>query len=120
MNEAMAAGCAVVVSSLVGSAPFLIRDGVDGLIFGSGSLDGLEAAVTRLAEDPALMLSLGVSARERVRGPWGATEAADRLLAYCDGVLRGAAEPFADDGPLSLAPVLEDDWFSRSPGGSHA
>ena len=42
VNEAMASGCVVVGSSLMGSVPFLIRDGIDGLIFNSGDIDSLE------------------------------------------------------------------------------
>ncbi len=45
VNEAAAAGLALVCSSVVGAAAELVRDGVNGRIFPSGDLDGLIACL---------------------------------------------------------------------------
>ena len=56
VNEAMAAGCAVVASNQIGSAPFLIDSGVDGVIFRSE--DARELADAVAASDSAAALRL--------------------------------------------------------------
>ena len=38
LNESMSNGCAVVASNLIGSVPFLIQDGENGMVFKSGDL----------------------------------------------------------------------------------
>jgi glycosyltransferase involved in cell wall biosynthesis len=52
VNEAAAAGLALVVSHVVGAGAELVRDGVNGRRFTSGSLDGLLGAL-RDVTDPA-------------------------------------------------------------------
>ena len=37
LNESMNSGCAVVASHAIGSVPFLIKDGVNGLIYENGN-----------------------------------------------------------------------------------
>lgn len=111
VNEAMNMGCVVVGSSLMGSVPYLVRDGQDGLTFKSRDLDGLARAVIRIMENPFLMPLLSASAINRVSTLWGASCAASRLVETCETLLSGGQIPRYEDGPLSLAPVLEDDWF---------
>ncbi len=41
VNEAAAAGCAIVASDVVGAAPELVRDGVNGYLFASGDVRAL-------------------------------------------------------------------------------
>lgn len=45
LNESMSNGCAVVASDEIGSVPFLVEDGVNGLVFKSEDLDSLETKV---------------------------------------------------------------------------
>src|SRR6266851_1598310 len=63
--EYMAAGLAVVASH-TGQVAKLIDDGVTGLLYEPGDVDGLLDAVDRLRCDPALRLSLGMEARDAV------------------------------------------------------
>lgn len=116
VNEAMATGCVVVGSSLMGSVPFLVRDGVDGLIFESGRVDSLEAATLRLMENPSLLPLLSSSGIGRISSTWSAESAAARLLDSCESFLSGELAPLYDDGPLSPAPILEDDWLKQKKG----
>jgi glycosyltransferase involved in cell wall biosynthesis len=60
--EAMAAGTACVVSDGPGN-PEAVGDA--GLVFPAGDEAAARAALTRLAEDPALRARLGAAARER-------------------------------------------------------
>lgn len=64
--EAMAAGCAVVATS-VGGVPEIVEDGRSGLLVSPGGADDLALALHRLIGDPGLRADLGQAARERVR-----------------------------------------------------
>ncbi len=59
--EGMALGRAVVASDAGGPSE-IITDGVNGLLFPPGDVDGLEHVLCRLASDPALRLELGTAA----------------------------------------------------------
>jgi glycosyltransferase involved in cell wall biosynthesis len=61
--EAMACGC-VVVATAVGAIPELVADGRTGLVVPADDGDALEAAVRRLAGDPALRRGMAAAARE--------------------------------------------------------
>lgn len=63
--EAMASGCACVVTEVGGNA-YLIQNGVSGLLFPVKDREALRAHVRRLMEDPAKRVALGVAARERI------------------------------------------------------
>jgi glycosyltransferase involved in cell wall biosynthesis len=56
--EGMSAGCAVVVADRGGPAE-VVTDGIDGMLYPMGSVDGLAACLRRLAEDPELRSRLG-------------------------------------------------------------
>jgi glycosyltransferase involved in cell wall biosynthesis len=62
--EGMAAGCAVVASAAGGPAE-VITDGVDGLLYRPGDVEGLAQVLVRLAADPPLRSRLGAAARQR-------------------------------------------------------
>ncbi len=63
--EAMASGCACVVSD-VGGNRFLIQNGVSGFLFLPGDREALKAHVRRLIEDPRKRQQLGTAARKRI------------------------------------------------------
>ncbi|MBC2778466.1 glycosyltransferase family 4 protein [Parasphingopyxis marina] len=71
--EALAAGKAVVLSG-VGGMRDMVADGETGLVHPPGDVPALRAALTRLAEDPALRAQLGEAARAYVadRRSWQA------------------------------------------------
>ena len=60
--EAMACGCAVVVSAAGGAAE-IVEAGHDALTHDPGDAGGLSTALTRLAADPGLRRTLGIAAR---------------------------------------------------------
>ncbi len=63
--EAMASGCACVVSD-VGGNRFLVQNGVSGFLFPPGDREALKAHVRRLIEDPTKRCTLGQAARRRI------------------------------------------------------
>jgi glycosyltransferase involved in cell wall biosynthesis len=64
IHEAQARG-RVVVASRVGAIPELIEHDVSGLLVPPGDIDGLAAAVARLADDDSLRARLGAAGRAR-------------------------------------------------------
>jgi glycosyltransferase involved in cell wall biosynthesis len=66
VNEAMAAGCAVVVSDEVGASADLVTDGVDGFVFPAGDIGALSAALERVLANPGQARAMGEAARRRI------------------------------------------------------
>ena len=63
--EAMAAGCAVVATS-VGGIPDVVEDGFNGLLVPAGDSQALERALARLLADPELAREMGLAARATI------------------------------------------------------
>lgn len=104
VNEAMAAGCAVVASDAIGAVPFLIEDGANGISFESESLNDLVAKVLRICEDPDMVSRLSENAIKTIRDVWNAEVAANRFIQYSKALLE--SEPIAfESGPLSACKV---------------
>lgn len=111
LNEAMNSGCAVVADAAIGSAPFLIRDGENGLLYPTGDVDTLYDKVVSLLSDGQLCRRLGRKAYETILEDWNADTAAERLLALAEHLRSGqGGSPFAE-GPCSLAQDLREDWY---------
>jgi glycosyltransferase involved in cell wall biosynthesis len=66
VNEAMAAGCAVVASSDVGSVHDLIENGMEGFIYPVGDVHALTQALGRVLESPEDAARMGDAARRRI------------------------------------------------------
>lgn len=80
MLEAMALGLAVVMTR-VGAIPEVITDGVDGLLYEAGDLDGLRRQLNALVDDPDLARRIGDAGHTRVQRAFSLATATDRLLA---------------------------------------
>lgn len=91
VNEAMAAGLPVVISSELGCAPDLVADGVNGWTFPAGDIDRLADALRRLAVDPSLRRRMAEASRARI-ARWSYAEALEGLGEALDatGVRRPA------------------------------
>jgi glycosyltransferase involved in cell wall biosynthesis len=86
--EAMAASLPVVVSR-TDNLPYLVRDGVEGLLIEPADVTGLAAAVEKLAVDPELRGRLAKSARERGRQLPSWEDSARRFFAELSRVAGG-------------------------------
>lgn len=84
--EAMAAGKAIVLSSVAGMQG-LLQDGESGLVFAKGEPADLQRQLGRLLRDPELRARLGRSARARARADYAWSSIAARML----GRLKAAA-----------------------------
>ena len=86
--EAMASG-AIAVTSEAGFWPELIKPGINGAIFETGSEDALVAALEPLLSDPRRCLDMGMSARQDVVDHHSITDEASAINALYDRLATG-------------------------------
>lgn len=110
MNEAMSIGCAVVASNKIGATPFLIKNGVNGLVFKSGSVKSLYGEVRKLFDDKKLCRDLGQAALITMQDVWNPKVAAKRLILLCKDLLKGRFVP-QKEGPCSVAKPVKYDFY---------
>lgn len=69
-NEAMSNGCALIGSDMIGSIPYLVKDGINGLVFKSGSIDSLEEKVLFLLDNQEICLQIRREAIRTMQEVW--------------------------------------------------
>lgn len=112
LNESMNSGCAVVASHAIGSVPFLIQNGENGLIYQNGSQEHLEEQVKKLLDDSAFRKKLGENAYQTITTLWNADVAARRLVMLSKHLLNGEKNFLLyESGPCSKSEILKNDWF---------
>lgn len=112
LNESMNSGCAVVASHAIGSVPYLLKNGENGLVYKSGDIGMLFEKVRWLLDNRESARALGRRAYETIATEWNAEVAAERLLALSACILSGSKHPcLYETGPCSKAEILKDDWF---------
>lgn len=111
VNEAMNSACAVVGSHAVGSVPYLIRDGENGVIYPNGDEVYLCRSVYELIEDRNLREKLGKGAYRTITEEWNADIAAERLIRLIRELDAHQSCSLYRSGPCSKAEILENDWF---------
>lgn len=114
LNESMNSGCAVVASHAIGSVPFLIKNGENGLIYENGNQLDLEKQVLRLLEDGAFRKKIAENAYETMINLWNAETAAERFLTLTEKLLKNEnTDSLFLDGPCSKAAILKNDWYQH-------
>lgn len=111
LNEAMNSGCAVVASHSIGSVPFLLKHGENGLIYRNGDPDGLYEHVKSLLDNPKRQKQLGERAYQTVTQLWNAKTAAWRLMELVQEIQDKGHCALYPDGPCSKARVIGNNWF---------
>ena len=97
-----------------GGTPFLIDPGVDGVIFRSEDARELADAVAALLDDPGRLEVVARAGTNKVCESWSAKSAAGRLVEASERLLADSClTPFEDDGPLSLAGVIDENWYLK-------
>ena len=113
LNEAMNSGCAVVASHLIGSVPYLVKNGENGWLFVSGDSDMLYERASYLLQRPDVQERFGAAAYSTVTDLWNADTAAERFVTIANAALR--SEQFFKrfvDGPCAAAPLIKDNYFT--------
>lgn len=100
LNESMNAACAVVACNEIGSVPYLIKDGVNGLIYDRHLNGSLTNCVLKLLHDEAGKKNLQKEAYQTLQMTWNADEAAKRLLSLIVTIQENR-EPIYLTGPCS-------------------
>lgn len=111
LNESMNSGCAVVASHAIGSVPYLIDDGENGLIYQNGDIDDLYNKVKFLLDNPERCKELGASAYKTLTTTWNAELAAERFLNLATKLLNNEdVNDLYSDGPCSKTEKLKNNW----------
>lgn len=108
LNESMNSGCAVVADSAIGSVPFLVKNGENGLCYRSSDVEDLYQKVKFLLDHPAECNAMGKKAYETITETWNAETATDRLIGLCKALSEDpkSPSPYAN-GPCSKAEILK-------------
>jgi glycosyltransferase involved in cell wall biosynthesis len=101
-NESMANGCALVASDAIGSTPYLIEDGVNGMTYRNGSVDSLTEKVEWLLTHPKEMNEMRRQGCRTMQKLWSPAVAADNLLTLIQNLQAGKSCENAE-GPCSKA-----------------
>ncbi len=113
LNESMNSGCAVVVSHAIGAAPFLVKDGVNGLIYKNGDDEGLYRAVKGLIENEQLRREIAENAYKTIAEEWNPSVAAERLLCLARELSIKKECDIFKSGPGSRAEIIKNNWFNE-------
>lgn len=109
LNESMNSGCAVVASHAIGSVPFLIDDGLNGMIYKDGNTDDAYKKVLTLIQDRELLNRISLQAYKTISEKWNAKIAAKRFLNLASST--SICNSLYKDGPCSIANKLKNDWL---------
>ena len=110
LNESMNSACAVVSSPAPGAAPFLIKDGQNGLFFKDHDWLDMSRKVMWLIDHPAERRRIAREAYNTMVNLWSPEVAAGNLVSLIQAVMDGR-KPEISDGPCSKAEYLSQGWY---------
>lgn len=105
VNEAMNSGCVVLASKVIGSVPYLIKDGVTGYSYNPKRFDELLNVAIKLIENSSLRKEIALNAYNSLINEWNASVASNRFLKLVDSIQKGQSVTY-QGGPCSLANIL--------------
>ncbi len=111
LNESMNSGCAVVASHAIGSVPFLLENGKNGLIYQNGNEQDFFNKVEKLIVDSEFRKKLGMAAYKTMLETWNAEVAAERILKLSEDLMKNGKSDRFSKGPCSKAEILWNGWF---------
>lgn len=111
-NEAMANGCTLVGSHLIGSIPYLIKHGKNGLVFESENLDDAFRKIAMLIEDRNFCEKLAFHAYKNISEIWSPKQAAENFLRLTNSLLNHHTNNIID-GPCSKAYQTSINWNKK-------
>ncbi len=101
-NEALSNGCVLVAADEIGSTPFLVKDGYNGLIFKSANLESLTTKVKFLLDTPQKLSEMRHNAVANMQKLWTPRHASECLLKLIDKLQKGQDTDITE-GPCSKA-----------------
>lgn len=102
LNEAMANGCVPVASNAIGSVPYLIKNGVNGLVFNSCNVESLDKQVEYLLKDQKSLERMSYKAFKTISSEWSPKEAASNFWDLAQHALNNTLSDYHRlEGPAS-------------------
>lgn len=102
LNEAMSNGCVPVASDEIGSVPYLIKSGYNGLVFKSRNLKSLYKNVTQLIDNPDKLMEMSKAAVYTMQNVWSPRVAAENFLDLANHVINNTLDLYKrTEGPAS-------------------
>lgn len=112
LNEAMNSGCCVVTSHEIGSAPYLVENGINGTVYESGNVAMLSNKIEYLLNNSEKRANMGRNAYKTISEIWNSSVAAERLVNLASRIIAGEKHPdLYVDGPCSKAEKIKENWF---------
>ncbi len=111
LNECMNSGCACVASHVAGSTYFLAKDGVDSLIYPSGSIKDLYEKTLTLIQNKQLREQLGRKAYEKMYTLWNPKFSGERMVVLIETLLKQKDCYMYNEGPCSKAEIIKHRWY---------
>ena len=113
LNEAMNSGCAIIASHAIGSVPFLIENGQNGLIYKNDDDESLYQNVKKVIDNKSLETMLGKNAYNTLNNTWNAKVAASRFIELSNNLINNRNIAF-DNGPCSISKsILQWNMFKE-------
>ena len=107
LNESMNSACAVVANKAIGSVPFLIKDGENGLVY-NGRITDLYNKVKFLFDNAEKRKEIGKNAYRLITDLWNSDMAAGRLIELADKLSEGEMSvDLYEQGPCSKADIIK-------------
>lgn len=114
LNESMNSACAVVASNEIGSVPFLINDGSNGLIYQGDNANDLYRKVKKLLDNPTQRKQMAKNAYETMVNEWNAENAVKKFINIATEILNGNKSPeLFDSGVCSKAEIIKNSWYKH-------
>lgn len=101
-NEAMSEGCCLIGSDEIGAVPYLVKDGMNGLIFKSRNIESLFEKTVWAIEHPEERKRISTEAYKTMNEVWSPENAAKSLLTLIEDLHKGRETSIAE-GPCSNA-----------------
>jgi len=101
VNEILAEGRCLIASDASGAGKTLVKHGVNGLLFKSGSSRDLKFKLQSVIEDESLREQLANEGRVSLCREWIPEIAAERLIKFSQACMHGKKVPIWESGPLS-------------------
>ncbi len=105
LNESMNSGCTVIASHAIGSVPFLIKNGENGLIYKNGDNNDLCKKAEIAAKSKNLRLQMGKAAYQTLTEIWNARNAAENIVCLSERLIKNQ-DYEVKEGPVSKAEVI--------------
>ena len=87
-NEAMANGCVLIGSNQIGSVPYLVENGINGIVFESCNVDSLYNSICYLVNNREEILRMSLAGIKSMYDLWSPKRAAESLIDLCMFLLR--------------------------------